>query len=377
MNRTRAALMSGSLVTVLLFTGLLAAGRGESDGMYRALGNLAEVVHLIQSEYVEELNAEVLAMSLDSGIVESIDRSAAVLPAELTEVYRELVASPPAFGLVLGTRLGSAAVRQALAGSPAAASDLVSWEVIERVDGIYTRGRPLWQLRLELRQRETAGEPVTLTVLDRLVDERREVVLEPIPWSPITAIAEEVDGVMVLTIDSLPSGAADEIAGLVPGDLPVVIDVRSLVWGLELEAIAVADLFVDQGLLAGWTGRRAGSQTFEATEGSIVDAAPVVLVGPDTEGVGEIVAVALQRAGSRLVGTRTVGHAPHMQFISDGDISLWLPVGKWMRSDDVAINDNGIEPSEVVEEPEPGDGEIDPVLDRALELLSEPLEQAA
>ncbi len=378
MNRTRAALMSASLVSVLLFTGLLAAGRGDSDGLYQALGNLAEVVHLIQNEYVKELNTEVLSMSLDSGIVESLDRWAAVLPAQMTDVYRELVESPPAFGLVLGSRLGSAAVRQAMAGSPAAESDLQSWEIIEQVDGIYTRGRPLWQLRLELREKEAAGQSTTLTVLDRQVDERRDVVLEPTQWEPTKATTEEVDGVTVLTIDSLPAGAADLIAEVVAGDRPLVIDIRELVWGLELEAIAVADLFVDEGPLAGWTGRRAGSQSYLATPGSIVDTPPIVLIGPDTEGVGEIIAAALQRAGCRLVGNRTIGHAPHMRFINDGDITLWLPVGKWLRPDDTAINGNGVEPGEVIAESEgEAEDETDPVLDRALELLSEPLEQAA
>ena len=378
MNRTRATLLSASLVSVLLFTGMLAAGRGDTDGIYQALGNLAEVVHLIQNEYVEELNAEVLSMSLDSGIVESIDRLAAVLPTELTDDYRELLDSAPAFGLVLASRLGSAAVRQAMAGSPAGESGLESWEVIERVDGINTRGRPLWQLRLELREKEASGQAVALSIVDRSMDEHREVVLEPGEWSPTTATTEEVDGVTVLTIDSLPPGAAEQISELVPGELPLVIDIRSLVWGRELEAIAVADLFVNEGPLAGWTGRRAGSQSYAATEGSIVNAPPVVLVGHDTEGVGEIIAVALQRAGSQLVGNRTIGHAPHMRFIHDGDINLWLPVGKWMRADETAINGNGVEPSEVVAE---SDGETeeetDPVLDRALELLREPLEQAA
>ena len=39
----------------------------------------------------------------------------------------------------------------------------------------------------------------------------------------------------------------------------MVLDIRELVWGLEVEAIAVADLFVAEGPLANWTGRRAGS----------------------------------------------------------------------------------------------------------------------
>jgi C-terminal processing protease CtpA/Prc len=265
-----------------------------------------------------------------------------------------------------------------MAGSPAAAADLQSWEVIEQVDGVYTRGRPLWTLRVELRDKEAAGDSVTLTIIDRSVDERREVVLEPLEWAPTTATSEDVEGTTVLTVDSLPDGAADRIVELVPGDRPLVIDIRGLVWGHEREAIAVADLFVEEGPLAGWQGRKAGSQSYNATEGSLVTDRPVVLVGPDTEGVGEILAAALQRAGSRLVGSRTIGHAPHMRFIQEGEISLWLPVGTWMRSDDVTINGNGIEPEEVVPEPDgESDEASDPVLERALELVGEPLEQAA
>jgi C-terminal processing protease CtpA/Prc len=265
-----------------------------------------------------------------------------------------------------------------MAGSPAEGADLRSWEVIERVDGVNTRGRPLWTLRVELKEKEAAGEPVALTIVDRLVDERREVILEPTTWSPTTASAEDVEGTTVLTIDSLPPGAAARVAELIPGDRPLVVDIRGLVWGHEREAIAVADLFVQEGQLAGWKGRRAGSQSYAATARSLVQAPPVVLVGPDTEGVGEIVAAALQRAGSRLVGSRTVGHAPHMRFIQEDDISLWLPVGTWMRSDDETINGNGIEPEVVVAEPETdADSSSDPVLERALEILAEPLEQAA
>lgn len=376
MKRIRLTFMAVSLLVVLMFGGILAAGRDDTEGLYRALGNLAEVVHLIRTEYVDELNDEALSLSLDAGIVESVDRWAAVLPADLTDTYRELVSSPPAYGLVLSTRLGSAAVRQVIPGSPAAATSLENWEVIERVDGVNTRGRPLWQLRLELKQHEGAGEPVTLSVVDRTVDERREVVLEPAEWSPEVATVDDVDGVAVVRVTSLPVGASETIREIVPLDRPLVLDLRDLVWGIEEQAIAVADLFVSDGLLADWSGRKAGSQTFAATESGIDGDPSAVLIGSETEGVGEILAAALQRAGFTLIGSRTIGHASHMRFIENGDLTLWLPVGTWQRADGSAINGNGIEPDEPVEAAT-GDDDGDPVLERALEIAFEPLEQAA
>jgi carboxyl-terminal processing protease len=375
MMRTRVVFLSVSLTFVILFSGMVVASRETREELFQALGNLAEVVHLIQSEYVDELNTEALALSLDSGIVESVDRWSAVLPPDQVEAFREFVTAPPPFGLVLSGRLSSAAVRAVIPGSPAASAGLESWEVIERVDSIYTRGRPLWQIRLELKQRERDGQPVTLTVLDQRVEERREVELLPALWQLQSARLEDHDGVQVVRIDALPAGASENLREMISPDAAIILDLRNLVWGLEQEAVAIADLFVDDGILGGWRGRRAGSQTYEAADGALLSETPVILVNGDTEGVGEILAAGLQRNGATVVGHRTIGHAPHMRLIEDQDINLWLPVGRWLRGDDVTIDGNGIEPDEVVEDAT--DEDTDAILDRALELARQPLEQAA
>jgi carboxyl-terminal processing protease len=190
------------------------------------------------------------------------------------------------------------------------------------------------------------------------------------------ATVEETDGVAVVRVTSLPTGATTKIRAVVPANRPVVLDLRGLVWGIEEEAIAVADLFVSEGLLADWSGRKAGSQTYAATEGVIEVVPSVVLIGPETEGVGEILAAALQRSGFSLIGGRTIGHASHMRFIEAGELTLWLPVGRWQRADGTAINGNGVEPDEVVDVAV-GEDEADPVLDRALELAVQSLDQAA
>ena len=53
-----------------------------------------------------------------------------------------------------------------------------------------------------------------------------------------------------------------------------------------------------------------------------------------------------------------------------------MPVGRWLRPDDEIIDGKGIEPDEVVEVTD-GGGDGDPVLERALEILSQDLEKAA
>jgi carboxyl-terminal processing protease len=376
MKRTRTVFLSISIGVVLLFAGVLMANRSNQDVLFRALGNLAEVVHLVETEYVDELNQEALSMSLDAGLVEPLDRSAAVLPSDRVDEYLDFVASPPPFGLGLATRLGSASVYDVLEGSPAETAGLDRWEVIELVEGVNSRGRPLWQIRLDLMDRENRGESVRLTVFDREVDERREVVLEPAPWKVRAASAELKGEATVVLIEALPEHSLSSIIELVPADGPVILDLRQLRWGLESEAISLADAFVDAGVLGGWQGRRAGSKTYSAEAGHLVSAPPVVLVDRSTQGVAEILASALQRNGAVVVGEKTAGHASYMSLVRDGDVAVWMPVGQWMRADDKPINGNGIEPDELVEVSDP-EAEDDPVLARALEVLSRELPKAA
>ena len=375
MKRTRVLFLSLSLGVVMLFSGVLLANRSSQDVLFRALGNLAEVVHLVETEYVDELNQEALALSLDAGLVESLNRSAAVLPVERVGDYLELVESPPPYGLGLTSRLGSAAVHYVFPDSPAESAGLEVWEVIELVEGVNSRGRPLWQIRLDLMERERAGEVVRLMVFDREVDERREVVLEPTEWVLRSASAEERDEVTVIKIEAVAEDAAATVSELVPDDGRVILDLRELRWGLEAETMNLADVFVGEGRLGQWKGRRAGSRSYSATEEKIVDGMPIVLVGPQTEGVGEILAAALQGAGAILVGQKTLGSAPYMSLVRDGEVAVWMPVGQWLRPDEYTIDGKGIEPDEVVEIAADAGG--DPVLERAITLFSQDLEKAA
>ncbi len=374
MRRARLLLLTVSLAVVLGFSGLLLANRQSQDELYRALGNLAEVVHLVHTEYVDELDHEALAQSLEAGIVESVDPWAAVLPDDKVDRYCKLLESPPAYGLTLIVRFSSAAVRHTIPNSPAASAGLIMWEVIEEVDGVNTKGRPLWQIRLELAEHEEAGKTVKLTVVDRLVDERREVVLEPIDWQPQALTITKHESATQIVVNGLPLGAAAALEKAVAGPKPLILDLRDLVWGFEEEAIKAADLFADSGLLGVWRGKRAGESRFEATAGKPAGALPVVLVGPTTEGVGEVLAAAMQGLGATVVGHRSARHAPHMRMIHDRDIHLWLPVAHWLRADSTPIDGNGIEPDEKIEAPpvdrdSDTEDQADPVLDRALELI--------
>ncbi len=360
--------MAFSVSVVLLVAGLVLAGRTFGDGLLRALGNLAEVIHLVNTQYVDPVDLDALGEGLDAGLVESVDPWAAVLDPGEVPRYREVLESPPAFGLVLTLRLGSAAVRQALPGSPAEAAGLQTGDVIEEIDGIPTRGFPLWRVRLGLAAHVREGTPARLKVVARDMEERREVELAPDPWTPRVLDVSERDGVTVVRLLALGSGASEALREALGGG-PAVLDLRELAWGTEEEAVAAAALFAASGEVAAWKGRRAGERRFEAPAGSDPLPPPVVLVGHATEGVGEILAAGLRRAGATLVGRRTLGHAPHMTLVRDGDLVLWIPTARWLRADGSPITrKEGIVPDEKIEPGEEDGTDRDPALERALEL---------
>ena len=377
LSRTRIVIVSASLALLFLVAGLVLAGRSFGDGLLRALGNLAEVIHLVNTQYVDPVDLDALGEGLDAGLVESVDPWAAVLGEDELGPYREVLESRPAFGLVLTLRLGSAAVRQALPGSPAAEAELKLGDVIEEIDGIPTRGFPLWRVRLTLAAHVRDGTPARLKVVGRDMEERRELTLTPGDWTLESLETEVREGVTVVRLHALDSGVAERLREAV-GDGPVVLDLRELAWGFEEEAVAAAGLFVRSGVVAQWKGRRAGEKSFETRRRGEPLPVPVVLVGSSTEGPGEILAAGLRRAGAVLVGGRTLGHAPHMTLVRDGDLVLWIPTARWVRADGKPITrEEGITPDEVVERQGPvAEGE-DPELERAIELALSGTEHAA
>jgi C-terminal processing protease CtpA/Prc len=204
--------------------------------------------------------------------------------------------------------------------------------------------------------------------MDRQVDQRRDVELIPREWDPEHAKVDILEELRVLTVESLTGGSAAAIADLIASGAPDIVDLRGLVWGLESQAIQVADLFVAQGTIASWKGREAGSEVIEATGETGLNV-PLILIDGETEGVGEVLASAFKRSGAVLLGQPSLGHAPHMQIVRRGDLNLWIPVGRWLGPDDEPLRGAGLEPDEEIPAPDE-DEEGDPVLDRAIERLT-------
>lgn len=243
-------------------------------------------------------------------------------------------------------------------GTPAAASDVRTGDVIVAIDGRATDTLSLHQAARALLGE--SGSQVTLR-LERDGDTLQKTVHRapfPTDMPLVSSRVVVVDGrrighVGILRFD--PGVAAQANLAIATlreqGAAAMVLDLRNNPGGAVPEAIAVAGLFLPDGTpVAGLEARGNIVRTFR-TDGEAVYADPlVVLQNAGSASAAEVVAGALRAAGrAQIVGERSFGkglvHA--MERLSDGSV-LMLPIGRLLTPDGIDILAHGIRPDEDV-----------------------------
>jgi carboxyl-terminal processing protease len=152
------------------------------------------------------------------------------------------------------------------------------------------------------------------------------------------------------------------------GAQKIAIDMRGAAGGSLTEAVAVANLFIRDGMLAQTVGREGKTlKSFSADPKAVVFSGPVVvLIDAGTAGAAEVVASAIiERQRGQVVGEKSFGAGAEQQlFTLRGGDGLLLTTVKWASSagktflgEDRAHS--GVTPSVEVKRAELADG-VDP-----------------
>jgi carboxyl-terminal processing protease len=143
--------------------------------------------------------------------------------------------------------------------------------------------------------------------------------------------------------------------------------------GYLQQAIEVADLFLDSGVIAFEKDKNGNGPTFRSSPlGDAQDIPLVVLVNPGSASASEIVAGALQDRGrAKLIGETTFGKGsvqlPHT--LSDSS-ELRVTIAHWLTPNGRQIQGKGLTPDIVVPLTEDDvTAGRDPQLDRAVQFL--------
>ena len=167
------------------------------------------------------------------------------------------------------------------------------------------------------------------------------------------------DQVGVVQVQSL-AGSVKEVAAKVEdlqkqGAKRLVLDLRHCATGTPEEGVALANLFLDKGLITYTLGQKSPRHDFDAQAGKDVSRLPLaVITNRGTAGGAEVAAAALQDdKRAEVVGERTYGNASVRKAITlDDGSAVILSVAKFYSPAGKAIQDTGVTPSVPVTESE-------------------------
>jgi len=389
-------------LVALVVAGAALDKQATREAPYRQLAVYTEVLSRIKSDYVEDPNLTNVTLGAINGLLESIDPFASYLNASQYKEYLKHRDTPRAgVGLSLSKKYGYLGVVSAVPGSPAAQAGLSTGDMIESINGVSSRDMPLAYADILLHGQ--AGSSVEISVLTVRQPEPRKISLTRamISYPPVThRMLDQQIG--YIRAESLLAGGATQVASAL-GELQkqdskgIVLDLRRCATGSPEEGLALANLFVDKGLLVYLQGQRVPRKDFQADPARAVSRLPLVLITNRGTAAGAEIAAAtlLERKRAEVVGERTYGDAAQRQAVKleDGGAIL-LSVAKYYSPNGKAIQDTGVTPThalieaaeppaEVSEEapPEPAEpapaSAEDKLLKKALEVLSEKIRKAA
>ncbi len=333
--------------------------RAAADDEYRRMSLFTQVLDEIQSKYVEKKSPQDLITAAIKGMVASLDpHSAYLTPDEYKDLQIETKGSFSGVGIEITMRDGVLTVVSPIEGTPAYKAGVKAGDRIIKIDGKLTKGMTLMQAVKAIRGPK--GTKVVLTVLREGATELKDIAIvrDIIPLKSVRYYLLE-DGYGYVRISNFQEDTSEALAKaltvLQSQKVPLkglVLDLRNDPGGLLQEAIAVADQFLDAGVIVSTKGRLPSQDMVRrASPETVAGDYPIVcLVNQGSASASEIVAGALQdHKRAIILGTQTFGKGSVQTIIplEDGG-ALRLTTARYYTPNGRAIQAKGITPDVVV-----------------------------
>lgn len=353
-----------------------------SEKGYEQLRAFAEVLHQVEENYVEEVDEKKLLTGAVRGMLMTLDPHTVYMPPE---VYRELrveaVGRFGGVGVEVTMKKGWLTVVSPIEGSPARKAGIKPGDRIARVDGVSTKGINLGEAVSLMRGR--VGSRVTLTVVREGVRHPIDIhLIRRVIKVPSVTVEDLGDGYGYVRISTFQERTATELRkklkkvmkdGTLRG---LIIDLRNNPGGLLGQAIDVADLFIENGVIVSTRSRGKEIARYDARSVGTLPKFPiVVLVNGGSASASEILAGALKDyARGLLVGTQTFGKGSVQTVyeMEDGS-AIKITVAKYYTPAGQSIQGFGIAPHVNIdlEEDEKGVIVVDKQKNTAIEIIKD------
>lgn len=321
---------------------------------YQELETFANVLTLVQQFYVDQVNIRSLMHGAINGMLNSLDpHSGYMSPEDFQELEEETTGSFTGVGIEVTIRDGILTAVAPIEGTPADRLGIRPGDQILRIDGMLTKNMTLMEAMKKMRGPK--GSTIMLSIHRPSWRGTRNFTLmrEDIPLFSVKFMELEPGYGYIRISNFQDSTTEDVLAALdmlrVRNPLKgLVLDLRNNPGGLLDQAIKVADIFLDHGVIVSTRSRNNQEQIlYEAHPDTRVESYPMaVLINGGSASGAEIVAGALQdHKRARILGTTSFGKGSVQTIIPLPDgAGIRLTTAKYYTPSGDSIQATGIHP---------------------------------
>jgi carboxyl-terminal processing protease len=338
----------------------------------------AEVYERIKREYVDDVDDHALMDKAIRGMVAALDPHSAFLDTdEFEEIRLSTMGSYPGVGIEVVAEDSAVKILRPIEGSPADQAGLLPGDQIVRIDD-QDIGADL--AGAIARMRGSSGSLVKLTILRPASGQTLDFSLRRAKVEVHSVAQQSLEpGYGYLRITGFSETTSDDVNHAIarlkrdnPGGIKgLVLDLRNNPGGVLEAGVAVADAFLNEGVIVTADGRTPDARfRMDATPGDVIDGAPlVVLVNGGSASASEIVAGALKDHGrAELIGHKTYGKGSVqtvMPLTHGGAVKL--TTSRYFTPSGASIHGKGIVPDIVAQGAEDPPAEL--LIDKTAPLL--------
>jgi len=332
-----------------------------SNPTYEDLRGFADVLGILQKEYVEETKSKDLIYGAIKGMLETLDPHSAFLPPNMyKEMQEETKGRFEGLGLEITLKEGVLTVVSPIEDTPAHKAGIQSGDQILKIDGEVTKNLTL--MESVKRMRGPKGSKVILTIMREGFPQPKEypLIRDVIPvrsvryellekqygYVRLFQFQEKTDSEFDKAVKALEEEAKGGLKGL-------ILDLRNNPGGLLDQAVKISDRFIESGVIVSIEGRREEHKMkFNAhpQDDNLARYPLVVLVNGGSASGSEIVAGAIQDHGRGIIlGTQTFGKGSVQTIFSLKDgAGLRLTTARYYTPNGRSIQAKGIVPNIIV-----------------------------
>lgn len=302
----------------------------DNEDTYELLNLFGDVMEKTKNSYVEEVTDKKLIESAINGMLSSLDPHSSYLDAKSFKYMSEQTKGKfGGLGIEVTMESGLVKVISPIDGNPAQKAGIKSGDYITAIDGQQVMGMTLDEAVSKMRGK--LGTKVKLTIRrpsEKPFDvtlKRSEIKIQSVKdeikggdviYVRISSFNEDIDKMVEKAVASAQKKLKNKAKGL-------VLDLRNNPGGLLDQAIAVSDLFLDQGEIVSTRSRNEEDNIkYSAKAGDILTGLPiVVMINDGSASASEIVAGALQdHKRAIILGEKSFGK---------GSVQTLIPLAKY------------------------------------------------